>query len=124
MKSVKKAILFGFLVWLIPFVIAVVITPIRTNQRALFESIMVVVVTGFTALFAILYFQKVEKSFVKEGVILGVVWFVISIVIDLLMFMWGPMKMSFLDYMADIGLTYLIIPIVTISFGYLLQKRG
>jgi len=36
----------------------------------------------------------------------------------------SPMKMSFADYMMDIGLTYLIIPVICIGFGYLLKKQG
>ena len=34
------------------------------------------------------------------------------------------MKMSLPVYFADIGLTYLIIPVVTVGFGYLLGRRG
>jgi hypothetical protein len=48
----------------------------------------------------------------------------ISIVIDLFMFMWGPMKMSIGDYMADIGLTYLIIPAITVGAGFLLYNKS
>jgi len=51
--------------------------------------------------------------------LLGVVWLIISIVIDLTMFMQGPMKMGFADYLMDIGLTYFIIPTITIGFGYI-----
>jgi len=40
------------------------------------------------------------------------------------MFMWGPMKMSFINYMMDIGFTYLIYPIVTIGFGSVLEKNA
>ena len=43
---------------------------------------------------------------------------VACICIALFMFMQGPMKMPFLDYMADIGLTYLIIPSITIGFAF------
>jgi len=46
-----------------------------------------------------------------------------SVVIDLFMFMWGPMKKTFPDYMTDIGLTYLIYPIVTVGFGLILKKK-
>ncbi len=73
--------------------------------------------------FSILYFRKLESGFLSEAVRLGIAWFVISLGIDLLMFMWGPMKMTFIDYMMDIGLTYLIFPTVTIGFGYILEKR-
>jgi EamA domain-containing membrane protein RarD len=69
------------------------------------------------------YFRKINKGFLSAGIRLGVIAFILSILIDLLLFMWGPMKMSFADYMMDIGLTYLIYPIVTIGFGYLLSKR-
>ena len=64
-----------------------------------------------------------EARFLREGILLGIVWLAINIVLDLLLFMEGPMKMSFTDYMMDIGLTYLIIPSVTIGFGYLLQQH-
>jgi len=123
MKSIKLVLLYGFLVWLIPFIVSILIFPIKTSTPALFESIMPVVITICVVLFSILYFRKLEAGILKEGVILGVLWFAISLGIDLLMFMWGPMKMTFANYMMDIGLTYLIIPAITVGFGYLLQKR-
>jgi len=84
---------------------------------------MPITLTVFVVLFSVLYFRKIESGFLSESIKPGVVWLAISIVIDLLMFMWGPMKMSFLDYMKDIGFTYLMYPIVTIGFGYLLEKK-
>lgn len=123
MKSYKLALFYGFLIWVIPFVVAILIFPLREVERPLFESIMPVVVTLSTVLFSVLYFNKVEANFIKEGVLIGVLWFAVSIVIDLLMFMQGPMKMAFIDYIKDIGLTYLIIPIVTIGSGYLIERK-
>ncbi len=123
MKSLGRALLYGFLVWLIPFVVSIVIFPIKTSLPPLFESIMPVVVTVCGVLFSNLYFRRVETGFVKEGVALGVIWLVISVGMDLLMFMWGPMKMTFVHYMMDIGLAYLIYPAITIGFGYLIEKR-
>lgn len=124
MHSKKRVALFGFLVWLIPFVVAFIIFPIRESNRPLFESIMPVVVAGSVVLFAILYLKKVDKNHLREGVLLGILWFAISFVIDQFMFSAGPMKMSFSEYISDIGLTYLIIPIVTVGFGYLEEKKG
>ncbi len=98
------------------------IFPLRESQRPLFETIMPIVLTLCAVVFSNLYFKKVETGFLTESIKLGVVWFLISFLIDLLMFSWGPMKMSFLDYLSDIGLTYLIYPSVTIGFGYLLSK--
>lgn len=123
MKSIKLALIYGFLVWVIPFVVAFLIFPLRTSDRPFFESIMPVVVTVATVIFTVLYFKKVEASFLKEGILLGAVFFAVSIVIDLLMFSKGPMAMPFLDYLKDIGFTYLLIPTVTIGVGYTLDKK-
>lgn len=116
----KRAVLYGFLLWLIPFVVSIVIYPLKETTPALFESIMPVVITVCTVVFVILYVEKGQP--LKEGISLGVLWILISIVLDLLLFMEGPMKMSFTDYMADIGLTYLIIPVITTGFFYVREK--
>ena len=123
MKSIKKALLYGFLVWLIPFIVSFLIFPLKSSNRALWESIMPVVITISAVPFLILYFSKLQAHFLKEAVLLGIIWLAISLILDLLLFMEGPMKMSFADYMMDIGLTYLMIPIISIGFGYLLEKR-
>ncbi len=56
--------------------------------------------------------------YLREGVILGLVWLAINVLIDLpLMLAGGPMQMTLGQYLADIGLTYLIIPAVTMGIG-------
>lgn len=124
MKSYLKAGLYGFLTWLIPFVVSILIFPLRDSQRPLFESIMPVVVTVCVVFFSGLYLKSVETGFLREGLLLGVAWFAINIVVDLLLFSEGPMKMTFADYMMDIGLTYLIIPSVAFGYGFLLQRKA
>ena len=123
MNSIKRTILYGFLLWLIPFVVSIPIFPLKKAQSPLFETIMPVTLTLCVVFFSVLYFRKMNKGFLSEAIKLGIIWFVLSIIIDLLIFMWGPMKMSFINYMMDIGFTYLIYPIVTIGFGYLLEKK-
>jgi hypothetical protein len=118
MAARGKAILFGFLIWLAAFVVAFLIFPLRESSRPLFESIMPVVVTSATAVFAVVYFRGVRKGFLKEGIALGCLWFAINVLIDLpLMLAGGPMQMTLGEYIADIGLTYLVIPAVTIGIG-------
>jgi hypothetical protein len=124
MKRYWKMILFGLLTWLIPFVVSIVIFPIRETERPLFESIMPVVVTLCTVVFSVLYLRKVTSAFLKEGILIGAVWLAINLLIDLPLFSAGPMAMPLSDYIKDIGLTYLIIPVVAIGFGYLLDKRA
>ena len=124
MRKYLKIALSGFLIWLIGFLISIALFSIHETQRPLFESIMPVVITACVVFFSIFHFRKTEADFLKEGVLLGVIWFAVNIFFDLLLFMEGPMKMSFTDYIKDIGLTYLIISIVSIGFGYLLECKN
>jgi len=124
MRKYLKIALFGFFVWLIPFVVSVPIFPLKESNRALFESIMPVIGTLSTVFFLIVYFRKIQAGFLKEGILVGIIWLAISLILDLLLFMEGPMKMSFPEYMADIGLVYLAIPTISIGLGYLLEIKN
>ena len=112
-----RAIFYGILIWVAVFIVAMAVFSFRESNRPLFESIMPVAVTAATVFFAQLYFTRVEKDFVKTGVMLGLVWLVINILIDLPMVFGGPLEMTLPEYFADIGLTYLIIPVITLSTG-------
>jgi hypothetical protein len=97
--------------------------PLKLAYSPLFETIVPIVLTGCVVLFSVLYFRRVENTALSQALTVGLIWMGTSIGFDLLMFMWGSIKMSFGDYIADIGLTYLIYPIVTTGFGFLLITR-
>ncbi|MFC1678295.1 hypothetical protein ACFLZ9_00995 [Patescibacteria group bacterium] len=124
MQSIKKALLFGFLIWLIPFVVSFPIFSLRETNRALFESIMPVTLSIVVVIFVCQYFKRLEKNYLKESIILSILWYFMPLLIDLAMFFPNsPMHMSFLEYMSDIGLTYVIIPIIIINSGYLMDRK-
>lgn len=124
MKSIKYAVGYGFLLWLIPFVVAILIYPLREVGSPMFETIMPLVLTFCCMVFTRLYFRSFNTVLLSEGLKLGFLWFGISLVIDLVMFSRGPMQMPFLDYMADIGFTYLIFPIITVGAVHLLADQS
>jgi len=104
--------------------VSFVIYPYRDSNRPLFESIMPVILTITTIVFSIMYFKKISTNYLHEGILAGSTWFVVSLLIDLIMFLPdSPMQMPFADYMMDIGLTYLIIPIVVTGIGYIIEGR-
>ncbi len=123
MKITGKILLYGFLIWLIPFMVAIGIFWFHESNRPLFESIMAVTVTLVAVFFSVLIFRQRSSNFRTAGILLGLLWFAISFGIDLFMFSWGPMKMPFWEYVSDVGVTYLIIPVVTIGIGLLLKSR-
>ena len=117
--------IFGFLIWLIPFIMSFFIFGLHEDYRPLFESIMAVTVTLSVVIFSILYFKTVDKDYIKGGVIIGMIWLIINLILDLIIMVLleSPMQMSIGDYMMDIGLTYVIIPVITIGFGMIFEKR-
>jgi len=125
MNKYLKIGLFGFLVWMIPFLVSFLIFSFHESNRPLFESIMPLVLTITVVIFSVLYFKKIKKDYLNESILAGVVWLIINLIIDLIMFLPdSPMQMSIVDYMMDIGITYLIIPTVVIGIGYLLEKKS
>jgi hypothetical protein len=123
MKSFKKALLYGFLIWLTVFVVAFMIFPIRESNRPFFESIMPVAISIATVFFSYSYFKNVEDHFLKEGFLLGVLFMLVNWIIDaVVMLSPSPMQMSPQAYFHDIGFTYLMILPITIGFGLVLKK--
>jgi hypothetical protein len=61
----------------------------------------------------LVYLRKLSSVTIKDGVFVGLLWWAMSVAIDLPLMLSGPIKMSFVDYMADIGFTYAMIPIIT-----------
>ena len=120
MNKYLKIVLYGFLVWLVPFVVSFFIYPLKVVGSPLFESIMPLVISLSVVDLAFLYLKTLEGDYIKEGVLIGGLWFIISIVIDLILFLSpSAMQMSFSNYMMDIGITYLMIPFITMGMGFL-----
>lgn len=123
MKDLGKLLLFGFLSWLMTFAGALCLSPLRTDIRTTFETLVGVILTVSTVLFTTLYFRQVRQSYLRAGILLGTALVFCNILLDLPMFLAGPMQMRPWEYMKDIGLAYLSMPAIAIGCGYMLQKR-
>jgi len=118
MKQTGKIILFGFLLWLTVFIASFLIFPIKESNPPFFETLISIILTASTILYGHIYFKK-EFLSLKKCISVGLFWAIINIGIDLPLFLLdSPMKMVFVDYMTDIGLTYLIIPLILLVYAY------
>lgn len=120
----KIGFLYSFLVWLIPFVISFLIYPLKIQNNPLFETIMSIVLVITGSIFLLLYIKDNLDIKKLELFELGFLFFIISIILDSFLFLEGPMKMSFYNYMLDIGLTYLIYPILAIFYTNLIKIKN
>lgn len=118
MTSWRRAIGLGLLVWLVPFMVAFAVFPLKESWRSLFESIMPVTLAVVVVLSTLLYRRKSPTWSVCEARRLGIVWLVISAAIDLPLMLSPPISYTLTEYLADVGLTYLMIPIITTGMGW------
>jgi hypothetical protein len=87
MKKYLKNILYGFLAWLIPFAASFFFYTREgklTIDIFLFKSIMIVLGSFSAAFLLVSYFKKINADYFKEGIIVGLTWFGINILLDLL----------------------------------------
>ena len=113
MKSWRKAILWGLAVWLVPFVIALAAFSLKESWRSLFESIMALSVALITVIASARYLRATGPATWEAGARLGLLWFAISVLIDLPLMLSPPINYTLMEYAADIGLTYGMIPVIT-----------
>jgi hypothetical protein len=120
MRSVAREVGFAVLAWLVPFVVSVFIFPLKRSHPPLFESVMGVTLAASTVLLGCIYLRRsARRSLVAQGARVGLIWMFANWVLDALMFSGGPMKMSFGEYVMDIGIAYLMIPVITVGLGAL-----
>lgn len=120
-----KNLSYGLLSWLIPFVTSFLFYTREgelTIDIFLFKSIMIVVGSVTAAFLLISYFKNIGADYFREGVVLGSAWFAINILMDMAVLI--PMSgMSVSDYFAQIGLRYLMIPVMCTTVGAALKNK-
>jgi len=124
-ELVIKNILLGFLSWAIPFTVSFLfykpggelVVPYSTFKAT------IMVVGAISGCYLLLrYFKLVDNNFIQNGIIVGLSWFAINIILDALILI--PMlKTNIADYFMSIGLSYISIPTISISMGFLLQGK-
>lgn len=116
---------FGFLSWLVPFVASIFFYTKEGTLLVdvfLFKSIMIVVGSLSASVLFVLYFKHLSSRFLKESVMLGITWFGINLLLDIVILL--PMaKLNFADYFAQIGMRYLVIPVFAFTIGMLLETK-
>ena len=118
-----RTTILGLLSWAIPFVVSFAFVD-RTGQwlipYPLFKSIMVVAFGGIGTWFLVLAFRRVAPTW-RTGLALGLYWLAINLVLDLIVLL--PLTgMTIVGYFHDIGLRYLLIPIIATAMGAVAER--
>jgi hypothetical protein len=108
----------GILSWLIPFAAAFAFFGPGGKlmvPQPLFKSAMVVIGSTAGVYLLVRAFRRVQPGF-SNGLMLGLYWLAINLVLDFLVLL--PIsKMKPIDYLMDIGVRYLALPIIAAGMG-------
>ena len=121
----RRVAFLGTLSWALPFVLSFLFFD-QTEQLAipgtLFKSLMVVAGGGIGVGLLVLAFQRIEAS-LWPGVVIGCYWLALNLIFDLLVLV--PMSgMRISDYFYDIGLRYLLLPMVAGAMGVVADQAN
>jgi hypothetical protein len=120
--SVVRYLLFGVGIWAIPFVIGMAIFPLADPATALFDTIMSIAMSGAAGWLSWLYLKGRDGNGFAAGATAGLGWAAIAVALDAPLFLFGPFLMPPADYFADIGLAYLMIPLIAGFVGLALRR--
>ena len=113
---------FGIVLWAIPYVTAIPLLGLNESDQLFFKTIMIVEGSIVGAILAAVYFMSVERDFLREGIMLAVVWIVVNWLHDYgghVYFTDMPLDRYFLE----IGLRYIAMAAPTVAIGYVMEKR-
>ena len=117
-----KKIGYGVILWAIPYVTSLPLLPLMRSDVIVFKTIMIVEGSIVGGVLAAVYFLGVRRDFLREGIVLAVVWIVLNWVLDY----FGVLtftKMPLDRYFLEIGLSYIAMAAPTVALGYVLEKR-
>lgn len=124
MRSPKHALLYGLGVWVGLVVISLVLLPFEEGgSAALYESVKATALVAVVLGFVVRYSTANSPTTATEGVIVGVLWAVITIGLDLVLYAAGAFTIGLGEYFTDVASSYLVIPVVTtVTLGFLRRK--
>jgi uncharacterized membrane protein YpjA len=123
MRSILRQIGFAFLAWFIPFAASVCLYPIKRSHGPIFDSLMGIILTGSTVLLFAIESRRVMRGQFIHAMKVGLAWVIANWFFDAFMFGGGPMKMSLGQYISEIGISYLMIPVITMGMGISASRR-
>jgi hypothetical protein len=121
MNKNSKIINYGLLVWLIPSLITVTLASFVAMN--IFEIVSAVAIAVTVIVFSYLFFKGITENFIKEGILIGISWLIISIVLDIILIVLGISQLSLTSYAMYVASLYIIIPAITAGLGLYMNQR-
>lgn len=125
LKQIIRIILFGFLIWFIPALVATLLWDVSANEPIIdiiwFNAIMGAVWSSNFALFAYLYFKNLNEDYSKYGLIAGIIWYIMNFLLDFLVVV-IILNLGVNAFLPG-AVVYMNNLVLAIMIGYLLNKK-
>lgn len=118
MNKWMRIALFGVGVWAVPFAFGMVVFSLQKSNPAFFDTLMTIGMTASAVFFGILYLRKRPCLENRDAIGIGFAWLIICLLIDFPILVVG-IGMDIHSYMSDIGVGYLIVPIIFFALAYM-----
>ena len=122
--KLKLAIIYGILIWVITYLLTEILDPIFNNIFTNVNLIIPIILIVTTSFFGILYIRNINENEVIEGLIVGIIFILIDIILDfaILIIPHTP-NLIFSDYTLHIFSVTVITLLITTFLGYLAQMN-
>ena len=122
--NIKLWIICGVLIWIFTYLISVIVQMFELNNTLYYNLILplsIIIVTGF---FGIIYIREINEDELIEGILVGILFIAIDIILDTVFFIILHNKnILFSNFLNHIILMSIIILIITSFLGYLAQMN-
>ena len=118
----KLAVTYGIIIWTVTILLTIILNPLlidRTTYAEMLSPIIMIIVTGF---FGILYIRNFNKNEVIEGILSGIVFIAVDIVLDcIFLILPNHHNIIFQNYELHFLSVIIITLLITTLLGYLAQ---
>ena len=122
--KLKLAIIFGALIWFLTYFLTNIFNPIFNNNLPyvnIMVPILIIIITGF---FGILYIRNINENEVVEGLLAGIVFIIVNMILDYIFFIIPNVNNPIIgDYPFHITSMIIITLLITTFLGYIAQMR-
>lgn len=137
MNKNAKFFLFGILTWIPPYLLSLLfesrwkitlstlVCQRNLTLLILYKTLSLLLTMGVGAFLLVFYFRSVSGNHFREGLRVGVVWFVLNVLLDMMFVIpKGGINLEayFINtYLPQVAVGYLALPVMAVAMAYALR---
>ncbi len=122
--KLKLGIICGVLIWIFTYLISVIVQMFELNNTLYYNLILPLSIIIVTGCFGIIYIRNIYKNELFEGILVGILFIAIDIILDILFFIIpNNTNILFTNFLNHVILMGIIMLIMTSFLGYLAQMN-